>query len=74
MTTLSPNDSPTNSNKSDMKDNNFGGNRQMTKGKQRKTQDYKKPVGGSANIKENPVDKVAKDTNKMNDVRHVKKK
>ena len=67
MNYLSPNDSPLDSNASDMKDQNFGGNRKFTEGKQQKTQDYKKPVGGSANIEENPVDDVTRDIDDMTD-------
>ena len=62
---LSPNDSPLSDNASDMKDKNFGGNRSTTTGVQQKTQDYKKPVGGSVDIEENPVDDVIRDVDDL---------
>lgn len=64
---LSPNDNPLAENAGDMKDQDFGGNREFTTGKQQKTQDYTKPVGGSANIEENPVDEVIRDIDDMTD-------
>jgi len=64
---LSPNDSPLAGDASEMKDQNFGGNREFTEGKQQKTQDYKKPVGGSSNIEENPVDETVRDIDDMTD-------
>jgi len=67
MFSLGPNDSPLANNASDMKNQNFGGNRQNTKGEQQKTQDYTKPVGGSSNIEENPVEDVTKDIDRMTD-------
>ena len=64
---LSPNDSKLIDSASDMKDQNFGGNRAITTGVQQKEQDYKQPVGWSSSVKENPVDKVIKDIDDMTD-------
>jgi len=70
---LSPNDNQLADNASDMKDQNFGGNRGITTGVQQKEYDYKKSVGGSSNIKENPVDAVIKDTDDMTDLKARKR-
>lgn len=64
---LTPNDSPLAENASDMKDQNFGGNREVTTGVQRKAQDYKRPVGGDVNAEENPVDETTRDIDDMTD-------
>jgi|AntAceMinimDraft_8_1070364.scaffolds.fasta_scaffold154368_1 hypothetical protein len=64
---LEPNESVLADNASAMKDQNFGGNREFTEGVQQKAQDYKKPVGGSSNIEENPVEEVTRDTDEMTD-------
>jgi len=64
---LGPNDSTLADNASEMKDQNFGGNREFTEGVQQKDQDYKTPVGGSSNIEENPVEEVTRDTDEMTD-------
>ena len=66
---LSPNDNPLEGNASDMKDQNFGGNRELTTGAQQKSQDYKNPVGGSINIEENPVEEVVRDIDDMTDLK-----
>ncbi len=62
---LSPNDSPLADNVSDMKDQNFGGNREVTTGVQQKEQDYTKSAGGSPNIEENPVSETTRDIDDM---------
>jgi len=62
---LSPNDSPLADNASDMKDQNFGGNREVTTGVQQKEQDYTKSAGGSPNIEENPVSETTRDIDDM---------
>ena len=64
---LSPNDSPLAGNASDMKDQSFGGNREVTTGQQQKTQDYKRPVCGDVNVEENPIDDVIRDIDDMTD-------
>lgn len=64
---LSPNDNPLADNASDMKDQNFGGNREITTGVQQKEQDYKKPTGASSNIKKNPVENTVRDIDDMTD-------
>lgn len=65
MFTLSPNDNPITDNAAELKDNNFGGNREYTKGKQVKDQDYTGRSCGSPNNKENPVDETTKDIDDM---------
>lgn len=62
---FSPNDTPLSDNASSIKDTSFGGQRQFTKGKQTKDQDYTKKSGGSPNVKENPVDEVVRDIDEM---------
>lgn len=62
---LGPNDSPINSSKSDTVDGNFGGNREVTSNIQ-KSQDYKRPSGGTPNKIENPED-VVKDIDEMDE-------
>lgn len=70
---LTPNDNTLADNASDMTDSNFGGNRKVTTGTQRKAQDYKKPTGGNVNAKKNPVDKVTKDIDDMTDAQARKR-
>ncbi len=64
---LGPNDSTLAENASDMKHQNSGGNREFTEGEQQKSQDYKKPVGGSSNMEENPVEEVTRDIDDLTD-------
>lgn len=64
---FSPNDSPVDDNTSSMKDNNFGGQRQFTTGKQVRTQDYTKKHCGAPNTKENPVEDAVRDVDAMSD-------
>jgi len=64
---LSPNDSPLDSNASDIKNQNFGGNRTFTTGVQQKAHDYTKAIGGSSNVEENPVEEVTRDIDDMTD-------
>lgn len=65
MNFFSPNDSPVQNDSSSIKNNNFGGNRATTTGKQQKDHDYTSSVGGSVNIKKNPVDDTTKDIDDM---------
>jgi len=67
MNYFSPNDNPVNDSVSDTVDGDFNGNREYTTGKQHKKSDYKKPVGGSSNIEENPVEEVSRDIDEMTD-------
>ena len=46
---------------------NFGTNRKVQTGTQVKSQDYTKSIGGSSNIKENPVDDTTRDIDDMSD-------
>jgi hypothetical protein len=62
---FSPNDNPVSDNTSDIKDNNFGGQRQFTTDTQVKDQDYTKKSGGAPNVKRNPVEKVVRDIDAM---------
>jgi hypothetical protein len=70
---LSPNDNPLADNASDMKDQNFGGRREFTTGVQQREQDYKKPTGGSVNVKKNPVDETIRDIDDMTDAKARKR-
>lgn len=62
---FSPNDSPVSDGTSEIKNNNFGGKREYTTGKQVKSQDYTLRDGGSPNVEENPVDDVIRDVDAM---------
>jgi len=70
---LGPNDNPVSKGKSDSIDGDFGGSRKVTKGRQRKTQDYKKPTETSVDIEESPVDTVTKDIDEMTDSKERKR-
>ena len=65
MFTLSPHDNTISSDNSEMRDGNFGGNRQYTTGTQVKAQDYKLRSGGSSNIKENQAAETSHDIDEM---------
>lgn len=65
MFTLSPHDNPISSDPSEMRNGNFGGNRQHTTGKQVKSQDYTSRDGGAPNIKENPFEDTPRDIDEM---------
>jgi hypothetical protein len=67
MITLSPHDTPVGSDASEMKDTNFGGNREYTTGKQVKSQDYTSRDCGAPNKKENPYEETTKDVDDMTD-------
>lgn len=73
MFTLTPHDNPVSSDPSELRDGNFGGNRQYTVGQQVKSQDYKSRNCGAPNIKENPAEETAHDVDEMTEMESRKR-